>query len=92
MNILKLDGWKNGRFYVKYIDSELKILEIKASFFHNKVEEMNVYLSESKFIVQTSNKRKKKKNKYELSVKIKEYVNKKQHEHKENTHRQKINI
>tara|TARA_R110002096_G_scaffold3315_1_gene16461 strand:- start:1921 stop:2130 length:210 start_codon:yes stop_codon:yes gene_type:complete len=54
MNILKLDGWKNGRFYVKYIDSELKILEIKASFFHNKVEEMNVYLSESKFIVQTS--------------------------------------
>ena len=45
MNIFNLDGWKKGKFKCSYVDSDLKVLEIKASWFHSQVEKINLYLS-----------------------------------------------
>jgi hypothetical protein len=92
MNIFSLEGWKDDAFKAKYIDSDLKVLEIKASWFHNQVEEMNKQMTKLKLLINTVISGSKEKNKYELSVKINQYDGRKQHEHKENTHRQEINI
>jgi len=92
MNIFSFDGWKNDAFEAKYIDSDLKILEIKASWFHNQVEGMNKVMTLLEMVVSTIITGSKKNNKYELSVKIKQYDTKQQYERKENTHKQEIDI
>jgi hypothetical protein len=91
MNIFSFDGWKNDVFETKYVDSNIKVLEDKASWFHTQVQNMNKEMIKLRVVINTTIKGSKKNNKYELSVKINKY-DIKQHEYKENTHRQKINI
>jgi hypothetical protein len=90
MNIFSFDGWKDNAFEAKYIDSDLKVLEIKASWFHNQVEEMNKVMTDLLLVIETSITGSEKNNKYELLVKIEQYEQ--QHERKENTHKQEIDI
>ena len=91
INILKLDGWSNnGRLKFTRKDSSLKELELFTSELHNSVERTNSMLKESKYVIRT--KITGEENNYELFVKIIYYGTKSEHEHKENTHRQEIDI
>jgi hypothetical protein len=91
MDIFKLDGWNVNKFSCKYVDSDLRVLEEKASAFHNSIDSINSYMSETKYIVETFIKGSEKKNKYKLSVKIKLH-GQAGYKHKKNTHGQEINI
>ena len=92
MKIFSLDGWNEDNFKMDYIDSDLKVLEIKAEWFHNQVKDINSVLLKTKYVIDTAITGDEKENKYKLSVKIEYYGSKQEHEHKENTHIQEINI
>jgi hypothetical protein len=91
MDIFKLDGWNVNKFSCKYIDSDLKVLEERATSFHNSIESINSYMSDARYIVHTFIKGSEKKNKYKLSVKIKLH-GETGYKHKKNTHGQEIYI
>jgi hypothetical protein len=91
MSILKLDGWKGEELSINYKDFSVKYLEEKASKLHREVEDLNKVMVMSKYIITTVLTGSEKKNKYNLSVKVK-YGTKSEHEHKENSHRQEIDI
>ena len=74
------------------VSSDVKYLEEKASAFHTEIREVNQYLTKSLFVIETSIAGSYKENNYKLAVKIEHYDNRSGHEHKENTHRQKIDI
>ena len=90
--ILKLDGWKGDQLRYTYIDSCLKCLEDKASKLHNEIDSINKVLAEGIYWIQTSISGSEKEHKFKLKIKVKSYGNRAKHEHKKNTHRQKINI
>lgn len=91
-SILKMDQWKGDKLVVNYEDSSLKYLEEKASKFHNDVNTINDSIVIGKYVVHTKITGNKKNTCFKLSVKIKYYSETTNHEHKKNTHRQKINI
>ena len=91
--LLSIKDW-NGvdPVEINHEDSEIKYLDIMASGFHTDVDDINAVLVNGKYVVDTFITGSEEDSKYELAVKIKYYGNKKEHEHKENTHGQKINI
>tara|TARA_R110002049_G_scaffold85285_3_gene216876 strand:+ start:813 stop:1097 length:285 start_codon:yes stop_codon:yes gene_type:complete len=90
--ILKLEGWKANKLKYTYEDSSLKWLNAKASEYHTIIDSANESLKESKYLIKTLISGSKKNNHYKLKVKITYYDSRSKHEHKKNTHRQKINI
>lgn len=94
MAILRLKGWdKDGsRIDVSYFSSSTKWLNRKAEELHSEVDEINLSMKEGRYIITTVLSGTKTKDDYKLKVKIKYYKDEPKHEHKENSHRQKINI
>ena len=92
VNILMLGGWNNDGSELNAIntDSDLKYLEGYASELHNGVECINKILKKGKYVIET--KITGEENNYKLSVKIKYYGEESEYEHKENSHRQEIDI
>jgi len=74
------------------VSSDIKYLEEKASAFHTEVRQVNEVLTKSMFVIETNITGSYKEKNYKLAVKIEHYASRSEHEHKENTHRQKINI
>lgn len=72
--------------------SDLKYFEDKAGELHTEVDQVNEVMTKSMFHIETVITGDAKINYYKLTVKVKHYVNKAEHEHKKNTHRQKIDI
>jgi len=92
--ILKLEGWSNqGRsLRYKYEGVDVKWLNEKAASLHKEIEEMNQHLITGKFVIKTLLIGLKKKSYFKLKVKVKFYQDKEKYEHKEDSHRQKIDI
>ena len=90
--ILKLEGWKGIKLKYIYEDPDLKWLDDKASEYHTIIDKANEFLTESKYVIHTFISGNEKENHYKLKVKITYYENRSKHEHKKNTHGQKINI
>tara|TARA_R110000787_G_scaffold63208_4_gene142403 strand:+ start:186 stop:473 length:288 start_codon:yes stop_codon:yes gene_type:complete len=82
---------KKSMVTVLYSTSK-KWIEAKAESFHNEIEDINDALIEGKFTVHTVLSVNKKKSDYKLKVKIKFFKDEKKHEHKKNSHRQKVDI
>ena len=91
-SILKFKGWKNDRLNVDFEDSCLKCLEEIASKYHNEINFINAYIGIGFYAIKTVMTGSEKNQHYKLKVKVKYYDDKSKHEHKKNTHRQKINI
>ena len=91
-SILEIEGWKNDKLSVEFEDSCLKCLAEKAGNYHTQIDFINNHASIGHYCLHTTIKGNKKKQHYKLRVKVRYYGDKSKHEHKENTHRQKINI
>jgi hypothetical protein len=91
-SILRIQGWKNDRLSVIYEDSELRILEEIAGTFHTDIEYVNKHITIGYYRIRTEITGSEKENHYKLRLKARYYGDKSKHEHKKNTHRQKINI
>jgi len=72
--------------------SDLRYFEEKAGELHTEVDKVNQVLSKSMFHIETNITGDSKKNHYKLKVKVSHYEDRKEHEHKKNTHRQEIDI
>jgi len=72
--------------------SDLKYFEDKVGELHTEVEKINEVLTKSMFQIETVISGRSKDNYYKLEVKIKHYADRTEHEHKENTHRQEVDI
>jgi len=70
--------------------SDLKYFEAKAGELHTEVDQINEVLTKSLFHIETVISGKD--NYYKLTVKIKHYADRTEHEHKKNTHRQEVDI
>lgn len=92
VSILSLKGWKNDRLNLSFEDSELKELEKMAGRFHTDIEYINKHVSIGYYCIHTVITGSKKSNYYKLDLKAKYYGDKSRHEHKKNTHKQKIDI
>lgn len=91
-DILSIDGWKGNTLIKEYEDTSLKYLNSKASELHNAVDAVNEAMPTGKYVIHTKIMGYKKKHYYTLHVLIRYLENGKKHEHKENTHREEINI
>jgi len=87
--ILSSNGWWDGELWITIEDISLKALEIKASELHTLVEQMNQVMIGLRYHLQTEITGEE--NKYKLIINVQEY-NESEYEHKENSHRQEINI
>tara|TARA_B100000768_G_C11208700_1_gene345012 strand:- start:651 stop:935 length:285 start_codon:yes stop_codon:yes gene_type:complete len=94
MSILKLKDWnkEGSELKIKYFSLTKKWLDEKTTKLHNEVESINNTIIEGKYVIHTVMSRTKDKENYQLKVRIKFYADNSKHEHKKNTHRQKINI
>lgn len=91
--VLTLKGWDdNNELNTTFEDSDIKYLNQKASKLHTDVEKMNNFIVIGEYTIDTFITGSESKNHYMLKVKIKYYEPESEHEHKENTHGQKINI
>jgi hypothetical protein len=92
-DILNPRNWKGKHlFYQEESASTIKYVDKEASRIHTIVEDLNKVLITGKYVVHTSIVADKSEKHYSLSVEIKYYANKKKHKHKENSHRQEVNI
>lgn len=91
-SILSIKKWKNGKFSKTYEDTDLKTLEDIAGKLHTEVESINRQTKSIHYSLHTSINGSRKKSYYKLHIKARFYHDKSKHEHKENTHRQKIHI
>lgn len=92
IDILREKGWKNSKLSLTYEDSDLKYLEEVASKAHTDIEYINKHVSLGYYCLKTLITGVAKDNDYKLLIKVKYYGDKSRHEHKENTHHQKIDI
>ena len=90
-DILKLEGWKDGRLSLTFEDSDLKSLERKAEEFHNDIVRINEVVK-GYYCIRTFITGWAKTNHYKLKLKVKYYDDKSKQEHKNNIHEQKINL
>ena len=89
--ILSLKGWSGCELNCKFKETDVKVLEEKATIFHNTIEKANKTQTVGGYVIKTLIIGIEKYNDYILHVKINYYGSNK-HEHKENSHRQKIYI
>jgi hypothetical protein len=94
MSILKLEGWDNkgSELKIKYFSLTKKWLDEKTTKLHNEVDAINKTIIEGKYVIHTVISRTRDKENYQLKVRVKFYTDKSKHEHKKNSHRQKVNI
>lgn len=90
-SILKMNGWKNGSLIMTFEDSDLKSLEKKAERFHNDIVKINEVVK-GYYCIRTIITGWEKTNHYKLKLKVKYYDDKSKQEHKNNIHKQKINL
>ncbi len=92
-DILNPKNWKAKHFFSQEESaSTIKYVEKEASRIHTIIKKLNDVLVNGKYIVHTSIVSNKKETHYTLTVDIYYYANKKKHKHKENSHKQKVNI
>lgn len=92
-DILNTRNWKGKHsFSQEETASTKKYVEREASKIHNIVEDLNKVLVNGKYVAHTTVTSDKDDKYHKLSVEIKYYANKKKHKHKENSHRQEVNI
>lgn len=94
MSILKLEGWnKDGsELKTRFFSITAKWLDEKTTKLHNEVDVINRTMLEGKYVIHTVMSRTRDKENYQLKVRVKFYTDKSKHEHKKNSHRQKVNI
>lgn len=92
--ILRLKEWdkKGTKLSVVYYSASTKWLDSKATKMHKEIDEINKSIMEGRYAITTVLSGYKSKEEYKLTVKIKYYENKSEHEHKTNSHRQEIHI
>ena len=91
-DILNPNNWKDGVFEESIDSSTVKYLNEKASFIHSLIESMNEVLIEEKFVASTVITETNKGSLYTLKIKISHYKKDDKCKHKENSHKQRVNI
>lgn len=91
-SILEPSNWKEEKLSVTIRDASLKYLEELATKYHTEVEEINKYLTKSKYVVSTFINGSEKNNDYKLLIKATYYGNKSKHKSKNNSHRQEVSL
>lgn len=92
IDILRLKDWDDDKLNLTFEESDQKYLEEKAGRLHTSVESINEYIKVGHYEINTLLTGNDKEQNFKLEVKIRYYDEKSEHECKENTHRQEINI